>query len=585
VKWISLGPQLLRSVVDLGKNIFLSDGDTFTFDTPIVNITGDLHIDADGSGKIIIPAGVTVNVLGNVQFHSKNSQCTSANPCIFEIVVNGTANFLHDFENDLVTLVWSGTGTVIVDHNFKNASNGCMDCGVGGCPNIQADPSNCRDDGSGCAVSDFCTQINNSCSSDITLPVIIGCPSDQTVSMTGSGCSQPVIWTSPTASDNCALASFTVSHTSGTAFPKGLTVVTYTATDAAGNTATCSFNVNVVDKTPPVITGCPANITVNANAACQAVVTWTAPSFTDNCAGGTLTASKAPNTAFNKGTTTVVYTATDAAGNSATCSFNVIVEDKSVPTFQNCPVDRVVNVNSMCAAMVPWELPTATDNCGSVTITSSHNPNDNFPIGKTEVKYTATDSQGNVSTCVFNVTVKNETSPVISNCPNDINLEGNEMQMARADWIVPTASTSCGSVTLTGSHQPGDLFPVGTTKVQYVAVDDGGNTSYCYFDVIVSPMEIDIDININKVVTPDGNGINDQWILTNIEKFPNNTVVVVDRWGGLIFTGARYNNENVVWRGTNRSGDPVPTGTYFYSVFVTFGSATIEKTGFIELIR
>src|SRR4030095_8971173 len=113
-------------------------------------------------------------------------------------------------------------------------------------------------------------------------------------------------------------------------------------------------------------------------------------------------------------------------------------------------------------------------------------------------------------------------------------------------------------------------------------IDDGGNAAYCYFNVTVSQMEI--DINVGKVVTPDGNGINDRWILTNIEKFPNNKVEVVDRWGGLIFTGTKYNNENVVWRGTNRGGEPVPTGTYFYSIFVSYGSATIEKTGFIELV-
>ena len=654
------GPTVAN--LELGNVINMSDGDTFTFNIPIVNITGDLHVDADGSGKIIIPVGVTVNVGGNVQFHNKNGECTKANPCVFEIVVNGTANFTDDLDNDLVTLVWSGTGTVVVGDKFRNANNACMNCGAGGCPNIQVDPSDCRDDGSGCAGGDFCTKIN-SCSSDVTKPVISGCPSDQVVNLTGFGCSQAVIWTLPTASDNCGVPTLTSSPPFGTPFPKGLTVVTYTATDAVGNTATCSFNVTVLDNTPPIIIGCPANITVNANASCQAVVPWSPPGFTDNCVGGQLARTHDPNSTFNKGTTTVVYTATDAAGNTATCSFNVnvvdntppvitgcpanitvnanascqavvtwipptvadncalgtftpsiapgstfnlgtttvvytatdaagkmascsfnvTVEDKSGPTFQNCPTDLVVNVNSNCEAMVHWPLPMVTENCGSFTVTSSHNPNDNFPIGKTEVKYTASDSKGNVSTCMFNVTVKNDVLPVISNCPKDIVLKGNEMQMAHADWAVPTASTLCGDVTMTGSHEPGDFFPVGITKVQYKAVDNGGNTAYCYFNVAVSQMEI--DIGISKVVTPDGNEINDQWILTNIEKFPNNKVVVVDRWGGLIFTGTRYNNENVVWRGTNRNGELAPTGTYFYSIFVSFGTATTEKTGFIELVR
>ena len=96
---------------------------------------------------------------------------------------------------------------------------------------------------------------------------------------------------------------------------------------------------------------------------------------------------------------------------------------------------------------------------------------------------------------------------------------------------------------------------------------------------------MEIEIDISRVVTPDGNGMNDEWILTNIEKYKENKVVIVDRWGGLIFTGTAYDNQNVIWRGTNRSGGLVPTGTYFYTISVSFGSAKAEKSGFIELIR
>ncbi len=417
---------------------------------------------------------------------------------------------------------------------------------------------------------------------DNVAPVITGCPANITVNANAS-CQAVVSWTAPTLTDNCAGGTLTPTKAPGSTFSKGITTVIYTATDAVGNTATCSFNVNVVDNAAPVITGCPANITVNANASCQAVVSWTAPTLTDNCAGGTLTPTKAPGSTFSKGTTTVIYTATDAVGNTVTCSFNVNVVDNAAPVITGCPANITVSANASCQAVVSWTAPTFTDNCaGVVTITSSHNPGNTFPIGNTEVKYTGTDSQGNVSVCAFNVIVKNETAPIISNCPNDIVLKGNELNMATADWAMPTASAQCGEVTMIGSHQPGD-FNVGTTKIEYKATDDAGNTSYCYFNVIVSQMEIELDIS--KLVTPDGNGTNDEWILTNIEKFKDNNVVIVDRWGSLIFTGTGYDNQTVVWRGTNGSGGPAPTGTYFYTISVKFGSANIMKSGFIELIQ
>ncbi|MBS1945218.1 MAG: HYR domain-containing protein, partial [Bacteroidetes bacterium] len=93
--------------------------------------------------------------------------------------------------------------------------------------------------------------------------------------------------------------------------------MTYTATDASGNTATCSFTVTVADNTAPVIAGCPVNINLSAGSSCNATATWTDPTVSDNCPGSTIaqTAGPVSGSTFPKGTTTVTYTATDASGN------------------------------------------------------------------------------------------------------------------------------------------------------------------------------------------------------------------------------------------------------------------------------
>ena len=119
--------------------------------------------------------------------------------------------------------------------------------------------------------------------------------------------------------------------------------------------------------------------------------------------------------------------------------------------------------------------------------------------------------------------------------------------------------------------------------VEYRVEDIFGNASYCRFEVQVTQQEIELDIS--QVVTPDGNTQNDEWIVTNIEKFKNNKVVIVDRWGSVIYTASGYNNETVVWNGSNRQGSLVPTGTYFYTISVRYGPSVFEKSGFIELIR
>jgi hypothetical protein len=184
---------------------------------------------------------------------------------------------------------------------------------------------------------------------DNTKPVVSGCPSGPVNVNTGAGaanCSATATWTEPTATDNCTPAASLVrtrSHAPGATFPVGTTVVTYTFTDAAGNVSNvCSFNVVVVDNTAPISVSCPANIVnppINA-AGCAASVVTPNAAFTDNCGVVKLvwvltgaTTGSSPLTGinnlgtyvFNQGATTVTYTASDAAGNTATCSYTVTV--------------------------------------------------------------------------------------------------------------------------------------------------------------------------------------------------------------------------------------------------------------------
>ena len=154
---------------------------------------------------------------------------------------------------------------------------------------------------------------------------IITCPSNVSVSADGGSCvATGVSLGTPTTSDNCIIASIT--NDAPGSFPLGATPVTWTATDGSGNTATCIQIVTVTDNEAPVITGCPTDITVAASASgCTALVSWTAPGFTDNCVGGSISGTATPGDSFNEGTTLVTYTATDGAGNTATCTFNVTV--------------------------------------------------------------------------------------------------------------------------------------------------------------------------------------------------------------------------------------------------------------------
>jgi protocatechuate 3,4-dioxygenase beta subunit len=160
---------------------------------------------------------------------------------------------------------------------------------------------------------------------------------------------------------------------SGSVFPVGTTTNTFVVTDAAGNTATCSFDVTVTDDEDPIL-ACPANATIttsNLNSAgdCAGLYEWMHPEPTDNCGldaydvtytnpDGTIDGpdnllqvaanyiDEMASRNFGVGTTTVSYYVVDVNGNDVSCSFTVTVTDDEDPTFVNCPSDLTVKQRS-----------------------------------------------------------------------------------------------------------------------------------------------------------------------------------------------------------------------------------------------
>jgi gliding motility-associated-like protein len=80
----------------------------------------------------------------------------------------------------------------------------------------------------------------------------------------------------------------------------------------------------------------------------------------------------------------------------------------------------------------------------------------------------------------------------------------------------------------------------------------------------------EIPLDIYNVITPNGDGLNETFTINGIENYPNNTVLIFNRWGDKIRSFNGYDNSAVVWDGTNRHGEPVPDGTYFYVISLEY---------------
>jgi hypothetical protein len=89
---------------------------------------------------------------------------------------------------------------------------------------------------------------------------------------------------------------------------------------------------------------------------------------------------------------------------TTTTGVNPCDNDTQAPNFATVPANISLTTTTACAAAT-FATPTATDNCGTPTVTSSHASGFCFPIGVTTVTFTAKDAKGNVKTATFTVTV------------------------------------------------------------------------------------------------------------------------------------------------------------------------------------
>ena len=252
---------------------------------------------------------------------------------------------------------------------------------------------------------------------DVELPTFTGCPNDTVLSAESNSCNASFIYPTVDVNDNCPGTTLQqLGIPSGGVFPLGVSVVSWIATDTTGNADTCSFTVTVIDDLPPNFLNCPSDISAEVGAGtCDGSVSWTPLNCEDNCSYSIVQISGIANGGvFPLGTTFNQFVATDPAGNTDTCSFNVTITDNIAPSII-CPSDIVVdNQGTNCGPqVVTYSPPTSTDNCTTVTnvLLEGLVSGAIFPLGITNISYVASDDAGNTDTCSFTITVNDPLPP------------------------------------------------------------------------------------------------------------------------------------------------------------------------------
>jgi HYR domain-containing protein len=202
----------------------------------------------------------------------------------------------------------------------------------------------------------------------------------------------------------------TCSPFSGSIFPLGTTTVNCTAKDASNNSASGSFTITVRDTKGPVFSGVPTGGVYEANGPGGTIVTYALPTAIDAVDGpfAGVVCMRPSGQTFPLGSTTVTCTAEDSRGNASSASFVVWVVDTTPPVL-TVPALLVLRSNEPVPASNPavevfLSSAVAADMVDPAPSISNDAPSV-FPLGTTQVTFTASDWSGNRISKTVPVTV------------------------------------------------------------------------------------------------------------------------------------------------------------------------------------
>jgi len=285
-------------------------------------------------------------------------------------------------------------------------------------------------------------------------------------------------------------------------FMLGVTTVTWTATDEAGNSATVSQTITVQDTTSPIIT-IPSDVSFEATSPTDNAVSLGEPIASDTVSEVTIS-NDAPKS-FSLGETLVTWVVSDSSGNSATATQKIIISDNTNPIITS-PADITQEATSSSDNVVELGEAKAEDKVALVSV--ENDAPESFQLGETIVTWTATDSAGNTSTATQKITIEDTTKPTIS-APSDITQEATSKLENRVTLETTSVSDNVGIESITNNAP--EFFPVGDTIVTWTAKDSTGNSESVSQKITivdtVPPKFSKMSDNTVEATSKDGNSV------------------------------------------------------------------------------
>jgi len=320
----------------------------------------------------------------------------------------------------------------------------------------------------------------------------------------------------------------------------GVTHKTYTVTvrrPVSTNAALANLTVSEGTLSPVFVPGTPAYTDIVSNATASLTVT---PTVADP--GATVTVN---GTTLASGTPSASIPL--AVGNN-TVNIVVIAQDEKTRQKYTIVVTRVSNN----AYLTNLDLSSGT-------------------LSPVFVKY-----NGSYSASVPNGVTSITVTPTLNNPHAIIKVNGTTITSGTASSAIPL-NVGDNAISTIVTAQDGITHKTYTVVVNRAA--SGLNSLYLPGSSEQTPLVslLSEKVEASNILSPNGDGVNDIWVVKNIAFYPDNTVTVYDRAGKIVFTKKGYNND---WDGAYR-GSALNEGTYYY--LVELGNGQSVK-GFITVV-
>jgi len=303
-------------------------------------------------------------------------------------------------------------------------------------------------------------------------PAISSCPTNRTLGVGANCILELPDFRSELVVNACGGVVVSQSPNPGVQVPIGSHVIELTVQNPTGDSVSCSFTLQVVDNTAPVV-GTLTNRTLSADSTCQAILAdLTGDVSVQDCSSYSITQAPLPGTALTLGTNEIVFTVVDLHGLTKTASQLVIVKDTTPPEF--APLS---NETVQCSDAWVFATPIATDLCSTnaITVVSTSTNATGAGIQVATRVWRAIDAYGNTATATQQVTILDSSTPVITSCPPNRTLGmGANCVLVLPDFTSEVVATAqCGAAQVSQKPSPGTQLNAGSHVITFTAATVG----------------------------------------------------------------------------------------------------------------